>query len=282
MGVRESLELKRQAVEAALVRLLADDGTRLAAAMRYAVLGAGKRFRPLLLLASGEALGGRTELLLPYACAVELVHNYSLVHDDLPCMDDDDFRRGRPSCHKEFGETTALLAGDALLSLAFQVMAEAPCGEADLPLKEKALQELGRAAGVAGLIGGQWLDLTLTADKADEKTLFRMMAGKTGSLIRAAARCGAILAGRLGRELEALTEYGERLGLAFQLRDDLEDSGRGGSPSGVDAVSALGAERAAALLEENVGLGLAALERAGVASEELRFLAESLRPGGVR
>ena len=127
MDIRESLSEKRAAIDAELERLL-DGDSRLHEAMRYAVLSGGKRFRPLLLLSSGAAFGGAVPALLPFACAVELIHAYSLVHDDLPCMDNDDIRRGKPSCHKAFGEDLALLAGDALLTLAFEVLAEAPPG----------------------------------------------------------------------------------------------------------------------------------------------------------
>lgn len=184
-------------------------------AMRYSVLGDGKRIRPLLTLAACEAVGGAIEEALPAACAVELIHAYSLVHDDLPAMDDDALRRGRPSCHKRFGEAVAILAGDALLTASFEVVARARRRPAAWL---RISRELAEAAGVAGMIGGQVADLTPRPAMLDY-----IVSHKTGALITAAVRIGG-LAGGAGRSaLARLTRYGECVGTVFQWVDDLLD-----------------------------------------------------------
>lgn len=193
---------------------------RLHRAMRYAVLGDGKRIRPALVYACGSALGAPLEALDPPAAAIELIHAYSLVHDDLPAMDDDDWRRGRPSCHRAFDEATAILAGDALQALAFEVLCAAP-----LPAEVRvaSCRALAEAAGTAGMAGGQALDLEPPQRRFDVKDVELMHMLKTGALIAAALRLGAIVAGA-GDELDhRLERFGRRLGLAFQIRDDLLD-----------------------------------------------------------
>jgi farnesyl diphosphate synthase len=279
VDVRNDIDGMRRTLDAELDRLLAADGSRLLEAMRYAVLGGGKRFRPLVLLAAGEAFGASRSALLPYACAVELIHNYSLVHDDLPAMDNDDLRRGRPSCHKAFGEGLALLTGDGLLSLAFEVIAGAPPPRGRLERKDRALREISSAAGVRGMIKGQWLDISLRREDADTDAFMDMIGKKTGALIQASAKAGAVLAGAPAPGLAAIGDYGAALGLAFQLRDDLADVGRSGSPSGLDAVAVFGRAGARARLEEYVTGALAALEKEKIASAELRHLAGTLSPG---
>lgn len=279
MSVRDILEEKRKAVDSELGRLLSGDDSRLFEAMRYAVLGVGKRFRPILLLAAGEAFGARRSELLPYACAVELIHNYSLVHDDLPSVDNDDFRRGRPACHKVFGEGLALLAGDGLLSLAFEVLAGAPAPGGRGDRKELALREIAAAAGVSGMIKGQWLDISLPREGIDGDAYVDLARRKTGALIRASVRAGALLAGASGQGLEAAGEYGAALGLAFQIRDDLDDAGPSGSRPGIDAVGVFGRDGARARLEENVAKAIAALDQGKIGSPELRHLAGTLGPG---
>jgi geranylgeranyl pyrophosphate synthase len=193
---------------------------RLHLAMRYAVLGGGKRIRPALVYACGSALGAPLEALDPPAAAIELVHAYSLVHDDLPAMDDDDFRRGRPTCHRAFDEATAILAGDALQALAFGVLAGAA-----LPARTRAAmcEALARAAGTAGMAGGQALDLAATATELDAEGVERMHRLKTGALIAAALHLGALAADAEAALIERLERFGHRLGLAFQIRDDLLD-----------------------------------------------------------
>jgi geranylgeranyl diphosphate synthase type II len=275
-GIRKSLDEKRRAVDAGLEELLAGDGSRLFEAMRYAVGGGGKRYRPLLLLSTGEAFGAGRAGLLPYACAVELIHNYSLVHDDLPAMDNDDFRRGRPSCHKAFGEGLALLAGDGLLSLAFETFSLAPAPSGDPERKERAVREIAAAAGVGGMIKGQWLDISVPAAAADEKTFLDLVGRKTGALITASATAGALLAGAAGGALEAVGEYGRSVGLAFQFRDDIADAGGSGPASAPDAVTVFGREGARARLRGYVSRAVEALDREKIDSLELRFLAREL------
>jgi len=188
-------------------------------AMRYAALAGGKRIRPILCLAAAEAAGGSAERALMPSLALELLHTYTLVHDDLPCMDDDDLRRGKPTCHKVFGEANAILAGDALLTLAFEWLAAAP---ATPPYSiSDSILELARASGHAGVIGGQVEDLDAEGEPADAARLEFIHSRKTGALIRASVRLGAISAGAAPEELQKLSAYGELLGLAFQVADDI-------------------------------------------------------------
>ena len=210
----------------ALARVLPGDDlppVELHRAMRYAVLGGGKRLRPLLVYAAGHALGSDGPVLDAPACAVEIIHAYSLVHDDLPAMDDDDLRRGRPTCHIVFGEAMAILAGDALQALAFEILAETP--EGDDPAQRIAmLRTLGAACGAEGMAGGQAFDLSAVRRKLTLEELERMHAYKTGALIRASVRLGALAAGcRDTALLERLDRYGHAVGLAFQVRDDILD-----------------------------------------------------------
>ena len=192
-------------------------------AMRYAVLGGGKRLRPLLVYAAGHALGTDSTILDAPACAVEIIHAYSLVHDDLPAMDDDALRRGRPTCHIVFGEAMAILAGDALQALAFEILADAPAGD-DAAQRIAMLRTLGAACGAEGMAGGQAFDLSAVGRKLTLEELERMHAYKTGALIRASVRLGALAAGcRDASLLERLDRYGHAVGLAFQVRDDILD-----------------------------------------------------------
>jgi geranylgeranyl diphosphate synthase type II len=189
-------------------------------AMRYGVLNGGKRFRPILLLATAEACGGKPEQAISPAMAVELIHAYSLIHDDLPCMDDDDFRRGKPSCHKKFGEAHALLAGDALLTLTFEILSRVkPAGKS-----QRLAQVLAHAIGTAGMIGGQVMDKLYENRAVDLPTLSYIHVHKTGQLIRACCQLGAINAGARSAKELALTRFGEYLGFAFQVIDDIIDS----------------------------------------------------------
>jgi farnesyl diphosphate synthase len=211
---------RQQRIEGVLERVLPGDDAiagRLAAAMRYATLGSGKRVRPLLVYAAAEATGGSVQGADAGAAAVELVHAYSLVHDDLPCMDDDALRRGKPTCHVAFDEATALLAGDALQSLAFSVLAEigARAGTACAILAE--------AAGFAGMAGGQQLDLDATGGALDADSLAQLHAMKTGALIRAAVRLGAQSGAAGADDSAALDRYAVAAGLAFQVVDDVLD-----------------------------------------------------------
>ena len=192
-------------------------------AMRYSLLAGGKRLRPALVLVSGEALGAKTEDLMPAACAIEMIHTYSLIHDDLPAMDNDDLRRGRPTCHRAFDEATAILAGDALLTQAFRVLsADAPGRSAERQLR--VIREVATAAGtIDGMIGGQMADIEHEGTLIDEATLEYIHRSKTGALITAPAVVGGIIAGANEPELDKLRAYGQRIGLAFQIADDILD-----------------------------------------------------------
>lgn len=192
-------------------------------AMRYSLMAGGKRLRPMLVLAAGEAFGADTDELMPAACAFEMIHTYSLIHDDLPAMDNDDLRRGRPTCHKAFGEAVAILAGDALLTQAFRVLA------ADSPTKNperqiRVIREIANASGtIDGMIGGQMADIESEGKQVDAVTLEYIHRSKTGALITAPVVVGGIIAGASEPQLDQLRAYGERIGLAFQIADDLLD-----------------------------------------------------------
>ncbi|MDP3981685.1 MAG: polyprenyl synthetase family protein [Chlamydiota bacterium] len=194
---------------------------RLHEAMRYSVLAPGKRFRPVLCLATCEALNAPMELALPFACALELIHTYSLVHDDLPSMDNDDLRRGRPTNHKVYGEAIAILAGDALLTLAFEWMANA--FEISEYQRIQAVAEIASASGSAGMVGGQVADIESQGKQIDSDLLKYIHVHKTAKLIQASVKAGAIVAGAPDNLLRDLGAYGHFLGLAFQLTDDLLD-----------------------------------------------------------
>ncbi|WP_396617013.1 (2E,6E)-farnesyl diphosphate synthase [Lysobacter soli] len=215
----------RERADAALQRALPDPHSpphRLHAAMRHAVLLGGKRMRPLLVYAAGSAFGAAVDTLDAPAVAVELIHAYSLVHDDLPAMDDDALRRGQPTVHVAFDEATAVLAGDALQSLAFEVLADA---DVDATTRVDLLRTLARASGAAGMCGGQALDLAATGNGGSLSVLAleELHSLKTGALIRAAVRMGALCGGASAEELAALDRYAAALGLAFQVRDDILD-----------------------------------------------------------
>jgi geranylgeranyl diphosphate synthase type II len=193
-------------------------------AMRYSVLAGGKRLRPMLALAAAETVGATADAVLPLACALECIHTYSLIHDDLPALDNDDYRRGRLTNHKMFGEANAILAGDALLTLAFELMGDLRHWKGMAP--ERLLQvvhEVAYAIGTFGMIGGQVVDLQMERQEVDLATLQYIHAHKTGALIRTSVRSGAILGGGSSAEVEALTYYGTHIGLAFQIMDDILD-----------------------------------------------------------
>ncbi len=217
----------QQRVNAALDQWLPHDqpqASRLQRAMRYSVLGGGKRVRPLLVYIAGTALGADPAALDGPAVAVECIHSYSLVHDDLPAMDDDDLRRGRPSCHIAFDEATAILAGDALQMLAVQVLADDPAMRASPERRLAMISLLGTASGIAGMAGGQAMDLDAAGKPASRNYLQRMHQMKTGALIRASVLLGALGAEQLAENDQAcLEEYGACVGLAFQIRDDVLD-----------------------------------------------------------
>jgi geranylgeranyl diphosphate synthase type II len=231
-GGLEAIELRRRIVEEALAASLPSEDAwpeTLHRAVRYSLFAGGKRIRPILVLAAGEAVGGEREELLPLACAVEMIHTYSLVHDDLPAMDDDELRRGQPTSHKVFGEANAILAGDALLTRAFHLLAEVP-EESDEGLLRRRLRAtalLGEACGSQGLVGGQVVDLESAGREIAISDLERLHRAKTGALLSACVRGGAILGGASANQLQGLSQYGAALGLAFQVVDDILDATEG-------------------------------------------------------
>jgi geranylgeranyl diphosphate synthase type II len=222
----EYLDVRRAQVDGALdARLPKVEGpaARLVETMRYAVFGGGKRLRPVLALAACEAFGGNVDDVLVPAAAVELIHTYSLVHDDLPAMDDDDLRRGRLTTHRAFGEAEAILAGDALLTLAFEWLATQPEGAARASRRAEAVAVVARGAGHSGMVGGQLADLEAERKPPAEVPLEWIHRHKTGALLSASVELGAIHGGAAERDRRAMARYGEAVGLAFQIADDLLD-----------------------------------------------------------
>jgi geranylgeranyl diphosphate synthase type II len=234
------LEQKRRLVDRALDEALPPEGAwpgTIHRAMRYSLFAGGKRLRPLLALAAGDAVGAQEADVLPFACAVEMVHTYSLVHDDLPAMDNDDLRRGKPTSHKVFGEAMAILAGDALLTHAFHLLCEAP---AEWPPERRlrrlrAAALLGKACGTSGLIGGQVLDLESEGRAVDPAILERLHRAKTGALLTACVMGGAVLGGAAGSDADGLERYARAVGLAFQVVDDVLDATEGDAQLGKTA-----------------------------------------------
>ncbi|AGI22638.1 geranyltranstransferase [Pseudomonas sp. ATCC 13867] len=275
-------------VDAALEKLFVaprEELTRIYAAMRYSVVNGGKRVRPLLAYAACEALGGEVERADGAACAVELIHAYSLVHDDLPAMDDDDLRRGQPTTHIAFDEACAILAGDGLQALAFEVIGNAELNPQEAQTRLDMLMILTRASGSAGMVGGQAIDLESVGRMIDQAALETMHRHKTGALIEASVQLGALASGRATTEaLEALRRYAEAVGLAFQVQDDIldveSDTATLGKTQGKDqahdkptypALLGLDAAKAYALALRDQAL--AALEGFGDNAEPLRALA---------
>jgi len=272
--------------DAVLTRVLPREDappTDLHRAMRYAVLGGGKRLRPVLVHVTGQALGAAPDRLDNAAAAVEIIHAYSLVHDDLPAMDDDDLRRGRPTCHVAFGEAMAILAGDALQALAFEILAADSAH--DPRIHVEMLRTLAAACGANGMAGGQALDLAAIGQALTPGQLERMHVYKTGALIRASVRLGALAAGCQDETvLAALDRYGHGIGLAFQIRDDIldveSDSATLGKTAGKDLANAkptyptvLGMEASRAQLAQLTDQAVAALVPLGAAAGELVALA---------
>jgi geranylgeranyl diphosphate synthase, type II len=226
--LRAALDERRRLIEAALDRALPSETAwpeTIHRAVRYSLLAGGKRIRPILVLASAEAVGGATDEALPLACAVEMIHTYSLIHDDLPAMDDDDLRRGRPTNHKVYGEAVAILAGDALLTRAFHLLVQLPedAGADVLRRRLAATAILGEACGTTGLVGGQVMDLESEGKAISADALERLHRAKTGALLSACVRGGAVLGGATAEQLDRLTHYASAIGLVFQIVDDILD-----------------------------------------------------------
>src|SRR6201981_946587 len=224
MNLKAYLRARQREIDRALERYLPRETTRPATihkAMRYSLFAGGKRLRPILCLAAAEACGGKMDQALPFACAIECIHTYSLVHDDLPSMDNDDFRRGRPTCHKVFGEGIAVLAGDALLTIAFELVSKAkPTLRYDTSI---LLREIAVAAGSQKLIAGQVADLEAEGKNVKRDQLQFIHQNKTAAILKTSVRLGAMSANADTRKLSAISRFGQRLGLAFQIIDDILD-----------------------------------------------------------
>ena len=286
--IRPYLKERRVQVDAELERVLPPAGqypTSIHQAMRYSVFAGGKRLRPILCLEGGRLLGGEEESLLQVGCALELIHTYSLIHDDLPALDNDDLRRGRPALHREFSEATAILAGDALLTLAFEVLS-APSFEADRRLR--LIYELSHAIGTQeGMVAGQVVDLETTGLETDAATLKYIHSAKTGAFIRAAVRSGALCAQAGEADLARITVYGEKIGLAFQIADDLLDVlgseealgkavRKDGRQQKATYPALYGVERSQRIAAELILEACAALEPFGNRARRLREIADYL------
>ena len=274
-AVAEYLATRREEVDRALERLLPPGDawpSILHRAIRHSVFAGGKRLRPILCLAAAEVLGASSADVLEPACGLEMIHTYSLIHDDLPALDNDDLRRGVPTCHVVFGEATAILAGDALLTHGLGVFAAYPKGERHAAAKIRVLETVVEAIGTRGMIGGQMADIEAEQEtRPTAELLTRIHENKTGRLMRASLLCGAILAGADEPALAAIDRYGTRIGLAFQIKDDLldveSDAATLGKASNKDAAAGKatfpvvwGVERSRALLSENIAAAVAEVE----------------------
>ena len=283
------LKAKQQSVNAALQELWhahEPSPTPLVQAMRYSVEAGGKRLRPILCIAASEAVGGSQMDVMPAACALELIHTYSLIHDDLPAMDDDDLRRGKPTCHKAFGEATAILAGDALLTAAFEVLADAGRHQPGAASKWlEAIYCIARAAGHWGMVQGQMMDLASEQKEISLEELDRLQRLKTGALIEASVRTGGVLGGGNAEQIASLSAYGQHIGLAFQVVDDiLNVEGKPetlGKPVGSDEAhqkattpSVVGLEQAKARAAHLVGKALAELKNFADKGKPLAAIAD--------
>ncbi len=293
MDIKHYLQQKKEIVDSALERYFPEQSgsgegvfpTSLLKAVRYSLFAGGKRIRPVLAMAAFEAMGGKGDEILPVACALEMIHTYSLIHDDLPALDNDDYRRGRLTCHKVFGEAIGILAGDALLTEAFRSMArrtvEAPFR--DGPTLE-VIHEIARAAGMLGMVGGQVLDVESERKEVDFPTVEYIHTHKTGAMILASVRAGAKLGGANEEAMKAFTHYGEGIGLAFQIADDvLNVEGKAallGKKTGSDLSrgkatypSVLGLQESKKRARELVELAVEALHSFGPEAQPLREIA---------
>jgi len=290
MDINRYLQEKKERVDSALEIYLPkkeEFTLNLHKAIQHSLFAGGKRIRPILSIASFEAVGGEGERILPFACALEMIHTYSLIHDDLPAIDNDDYRRGKPTCHKIFGEAIAILAGDGLLTEAFKLMTNQPAK--DHPSSNRGLildliNEVAQAAGVLGMVGGQVVDIESEGKAVDLPTVQYIHTHKTGAMILASVRVGAKLGGAKEEILKVLTRYGESLGLAFQIADDiLNVEGKAalmGKKTGSDLSkgkatypSVLGVEESKKRARELVHLAVDALKPLGPEADPLREIA---------
>ncbi|MCX7634811.1 MAG: polyprenyl synthetase family protein [Syntrophales bacterium] len=282
------LNTKRAMVEEALRNLFPEGREEpevLYRAMRYSLLAGGKRIRPILCIASAESVGGDAETVLPAACALECIHTYSLIHDDLPAMDNDDLRRGKPASHRVFGEALAILAGDALLTEAFAILADHR-RMAGVPPETLLMvtREIAAATGAAGMVGGQVMDVTSAGTPGTDDLLVEMHRRKTGALIRVSVTTGALLCSAAPDVIVALRSYGEHLGLAFQIADDIlnvtGEKAEIGKATGTDQrlgkvtyPALMGLDRARAHLAEHIAAAVASLSLLGERAAPLRDIA---------
>lgn len=281
------LKDRKKIVEEALERYLPEKNCHpqeLHTAMHYSVFAGGKRIRPILCLAACEACGGIIATAMPTACALEFIHTYSLIHDDLPAMDNDDFRRGKPTCHKAFGEALAILAGDALLTEAFAFLSRAEKVRTPADRRLAVISEIASAAGMTGMVGGQALDIRAEKIEPDVNGLEDIHRRKTGALIIAAVKCGAFLAGANEEKVQALSNYASHVGIAFQIADDIlnveGDSVLMGKKTGSDAAhgkitypSLLGMEASKAKLSEHIEAAIACIASFDSRALPLRVIA---------
>lgn len=289
MNIQEVFEEYKQLTEARLKELLPDKEVYpgvIHEAMAYSLFAGGKRFRPTLCLAGCEAVGGKNEDCLDAACALECIHTYSLIHDDLPGMDDDDYRRGKLTNHKVFGEGMAILAGDALLTVAFELLANMSNGQNEQQLLQ-VIKEIAVASGTMGMVGGQVVDLQSENTEPTEELLQYIHTHKTGALITASVRVGGILGGATEEELQQLTIYGEKLGLAFQITDDIldviGDEAKLGKPVGSDEKNhkatypaLFGLEQSKIMAQQAVEDAIRAIDCFGEKAIKLELLAQYL------
>ncbi len=289
MTVENLIKQNKELVEAKLKEFFENkdaDYKALTDAMEYSLFIGGKRLRPLLILEFATLCGGKKSDAINFACALEMIHTYSLIHDDLPCMDNDDLRRGKPSCHKAFSEDTALLAGDALLTYAFEIASAN--SEYNIKNTLKSINVLAKYAGINGMIGGQVIDLAIEGKTVSEKTLRKMCMLKTGALLKAAAEIGCIIGGGNDEQIKSASKYAENLGLAFQIEDDVLDVVGNeetlGKPIGSDAdnnkttyVSLYGLDKAKELVEDLTNSAIDALKVFNENTENLIALAEYLK-----
>jgi len=292
VDIRKYLEEKKEVVDSALGKYFppleisgshVDLLSSLQHAIRHSLFAGGKRIRPILCMTCFEVVGGKGNGILPFACALEMIHTYSLIHDDLPAIDNDDYRRGKPSCHKVFGEAIAILAGDALLTEAFNIMTERPSQENSYPggILLDIVNRVARAAGISGMVGGQVVDIESEGKEVDLPTLQYIHTHKTGAMILASVQVGARFGGAEETSFRALTRFGERIGLAFQIADDILDvegevqilgktPGSDLSKKKVTYPSIIGVEESKKRARELVELALEALGPFGGDAEPLR------------
>jgi geranylgeranyl diphosphate synthase, type II len=283
--LKQYLTAKQRQINQALIALFPkEDSTRIVEAMQYSLMADGKRVRPILCLAAAEAVGGNPDDAIEPACALEMIHTYSLIHDDLPGMDNDDLRRGQPTLHVAYDEATAILAGDALLTFAFEILTAESKHTLPDPVRLRVVQALARAAGHRGMIEGQMRDLAAEGQVLDLTELKVLHGKKTGALIKSALYIGALIGGGKPNQIDALQDFGENIGLAFQIVDDIlnvvGDPDIIGKATGTDATrqkstypALLGLDQSRAMAHESIGRALQAITAFDRRADPLRALA---------